>query len=124
MEKSPFFPSLLQSALPSSIIILSRISLLYRRVFVTVDLPNFTWLRYEPKNVTKRNESRSAARRTCTQVVSLHHYNSLILIFHNVKRRDEKKMEDCEFIDKISTFNNVKYCRLYRLKSWYVYLIL
>lgn len=32
MEESPFFPSLLRSALPSSIIILSRISLLYRRV--------------------------------------------------------------------------------------------
>lgn len=56
MEKSPFFPSLLQSALPSSIIILSRISLLYRRAFVTVDLPNFTRLRNRPKDVTERNQ--------------------------------------------------------------------
>lgn len=60
MEKSPFFPSLLQSALPSSIIILSGISLLYRRAFVTVDLPNFTRLPNRPRDVTERNERRSA----------------------------------------------------------------
>lgn len=120
MEKSPFFPSLLQSALPSSIIILSRISLLYRRVFVTVDLPNFTRLRNESKNVTKRNESGSAgARTTRAQITTLHRHNSSILIFY-MKRWDEKKREGCEFIEKISTFNNVKY----RLKSWHVYLIL
>lgn len=55
---------------------------------------------------------------THTQVASLCHYNSLILVFHEIVK-DEKKKKSCEFIDNVLTFNNVKYCQLYTVSKAY-----